>query len=188
MAHDRPEGEQPTPERDTQWQGDDAFGAGWGNQTTRDEPPEPEEGAAFGSDAAPGDLGRAGAGHAGMFGDAGPDFAIHDARWAEAVERVREHMDVAGSDGGHVGIVDCVRGEHVILTKSDAKAGGVHHGIPAAWIARVEDKVILHLTAAEAIERWRIEGRSRALFEREGKAGGPHVLGRSFSGTYTKKK
>ena len=103
-----------------------------------------------------------------------------------AVGRVREHMEVVGSDGGHVGKVDCTRGDRIILTRSDDASGGIHHAIPCAWIDRVEDKVVLNIEAEEAQLRWQSENRSRALFEREdlGRRG-PHVLNRSFSGTYS---
>jgi hypothetical protein len=101
-----------------------------------------------------------------------------------AVGRVREQMEVTGADGGHVGTVDCTRGERVILTGSDPEAGGIHHSIPCGWIDRVEDKVVLNIEAEEARRRWQSEGRSRALFEREDLGErGPHVLNRSFAGT-----
>lgn len=102
-----------------------------------------------------------------------------------AVGQVREHMDVVGNDGAHVGKVDCTRGDRIILTKSDEAAGGIHHAIPCAWIERVDDKVVLNIEAEEARRRWQSENRSRALFEREdlGRRG-PHVLNRSFAGTY----
>ena len=48
----------------------------------------------------------------------------------QAVGRVREDMEVVGSDGGHVGTVDCTRGDRIILTRSDEAAGGVHHVDP----------------------------------------------------------
>lgn len=105
----------------------------------------------------------------------------------EAVGRVTEHMEVVGSDGTHVGTVDKVRGDTIILTRSDPSAGGVHHAIPCGWIDRVEDKVMLNIDAEEARERWRTESRSRALFERvDRRDDGPHILNRSFSGTYTR--
>ena len=103
----------------------------------------------------------------------------------QAVGRVTEHMEVVGSDGEHVGTVDKVRNDTIILTKSDSAAGGHHHSIPCGWIDSVDDKVRLNLGADEAMQRWRDEERSRALFEREDSgSGGPHVLNRSFSGTY----
>ena len=37
----------------------------------------------------------------------------------DGLRRVNEHMEVVGSDGEHVGIVDKVRGDRIILTKTD---------------------------------------------------------------------
>jgi hypothetical protein len=107
----------------------------------------------------------------------------------EAIGKVGEHMEVVGSDGAHVGTVDCTRGDSIVLTKSDESAGGVHHRIPCGWVDSVDDKVVLNLSADEARQRWRTEGRSRALFEREDSgSSGPHILNRSFSGTYSDEK
>jgi len=106
-----------------------------------------------------------------------------------ALGRIKEHMEVTGSDGGHVGTVDCTRGDSIVLTRSDESAGGIHHKIPCAWIASVDDKVVLTIEADEARRRWQTEDRSRALFEREHVgAPGPHVLNRSFAGTYRDEK
>ena len=178
-------------DRPTEWQGDDSFGPGWGNQTAHDAhvpggaAGEPPEGEAFGCGARAGNLTRGGYGAA----PGGGGFAIRDASWHEDVEKIREHMDVLGSDGGHVGTVDCLRGGHIVLTRSDPDAGGAHHGIPAGWVAKVDNKVHLNLAAAEAKTRWRVEPRSRALFEREDSGSdGPHALERAFSGTYPKEK
>jgi hypothetical protein len=99
---------------------------------------------------------------------------------------IREHMDVVGNDDKHVGTVDRVAGDRIILTRSDPQSGGVHHSLSCTDVDRVEsDRVILDCSAEQARERWRDESRSRALFEREdqGRAG-PHILDRSFSGTY----
>jgi hypothetical protein len=173
-------------ERGPDWQGDDSFGAGWGNQTTHDS--HPTEGAAgedFGAGATAGNLVKGGYGAA----PGGGGFAVRDAHWHEAAERIRAHMEVRGSDGGHVGMVDCLRGEHIVLTKSDATAGGVHHAIPMGWVGKVDDKVHLNVDAAEAMQRWRTEERSRALFERtDSGSDGPHILDRAFSGTYRDEK
>ncbi|WP_243451073.1 DUF2171 domain-containing protein [Sphingosinicella sp. CPCC 101087] len=102
----------------------------------------------------------------------------------QALGRVTEHMEVVGSDGSHVGTVDRTHGDSIVLTKSDPNAGGHHHSIPCGWVETVDDKVRLNLSAEEAMERWRDEDRSRALFERPSGVRGPHVLNRSFSGTY----
>ena len=105
----------------------------------------------------------------------------------QSLNRVTQHMDVVGSDGSHVGTVDKVRGDRIILTKSDPEAGGIHHSIPCSWVEHVEDKVRLNRSADEAKEAWRNEERSQALFDRGGNdAGeGPRNLNRSFSGTYS---
>ena len=100
--------------------------------------------------------------------------------------QIREHMEVVGNDEQHVGTVDRVAGDRVILTKSDPESGGVHHSLSCSEIDRVEgDRVILDCTAEQAKQRWRDESRSRALFEREDQGEmGPRMLDRSFEGTY----
>lgn len=101
------------------------------------------------------------------------------------VRRVTEHMEVVGSDGQHIGTVDKTRGDKIILTKSDESAGGRHHSIPCSWVENVDDKVTLNKTAEEAFRAWTDEENNRALFEPEDQGSdGPHVLNRSFSGTY----
>ena len=104
----------------------------------------------------------------------------------DCLNRVKEHMDVVGSDGEHVGTVDYVRGDRIVLTKSDADSGGRHHSIPSRWIASVDDKVTIRKTAEDAHAHWKDEERNSAMFnERDTRtAGGQHMLDRSFSGTY----
>jgi hypothetical protein len=100
--------------------------------------------------------------------------------------QIREHMEVVGNDDEHVGTVDRVAGDRIILTKSDPESGGVHHSLSCSDIDRVEgDRVILDCSADQARSRWRDESRGRALFEREDQGEmGPRVLDRSFEGTY----
>jgi hypothetical protein len=100
--------------------------------------------------------------------------------------QIREHMDVVGSDDEHVGTVDKVAGDRIILTKSDPESGGAHHSISCAHVDRIDgDRVVLEQPADKAREHWRDESRSRALFEREDQGEmGDHVLNRSFEGTY----
>ena len=65
--------------------------------------------------------------------------------------QVREHMEVVGNDEEHVGTVDKVAGDRLILTKSDPDSGGAHHSLSCADIERVEgDRVILDCTAGKA--------------------------------------
>ena len=100
--------------------------------------------------------------------------------------QIREHMEVVGNDDQHVGTIDRVAGDRIILTKSDPESGGAHHSLSCSDIDRVEgDKVILEVNAEQARQRWRDESRSRALFEREDQGEmGPRMLDRSFEGTY----
>jgi hypothetical protein len=101
------------------------------------------------------------------------------------LSRVTEHMEVTGSDGETIGTVDKILGERIVLAKKDENAGGIHHSIPCSWIERVEDKVFVTKSKDEAMREWRAEDRNRALFEPEDSGSeGPHVLNRSFSGTY----
>lgn len=92
----------------------------------------------------------------------------------QSLNQVREHQDVVGSDGQHVGTVDHVRGDRILLTKTDKDAAGHHHSIPCAWITKVGDKVEINRTAAQAQSVWKDEEDQR----------GPHNLNRAFSGTY----
>jgi hypothetical protein len=100
--------------------------------------------------------------------------------------QIREHMEVVGNDGEHVGTVDRVAGDRLILAKSDPDSGGVHHSLSCTEIDRIDgDRVLLDINATEARIRWRDESRERALFEREDQGeAGPLNLDRSFSGTY----
>jgi hypothetical protein len=100
--------------------------------------------------------------------------------------QIREHMEVVGNDDQHVGTVDRVAGDRIILTKSDPESGGAHHSLSCADLDRVEgDRVILDCSADQARNRWRDESRSRALFEREDQGEmGDRALNRSFEGTY----
>jgi hypothetical protein len=68
---------------------------------------------------------------------------------------IREHMEVIGADGVHVGTVDKVEGDRIKLTKKDAGEGahkGHHHYVPTSLVAEVEgDKVRLSANAAVAV-------------------------------------
>ena len=68
---------------------------------------------------------------------------------------IREHMDVIGADGVHVGTVDKVEGDRIKLTKADSGQGGHeghHHFIGRALVADVEgDKVRLSANADVAL-------------------------------------
>ena len=71
-------------------------------------------------------------------------------------ERIREHMEVVGSDGKHVGKVDHVLGSEIELAKFDLGAGLKHHLIPISWVEDVaDDQVRLSKTSDAAKAEWR---------------------------------
>lgn len=71
---------------------------------------------------------------------------------------IKEHQEVIGSDGHHVGIVDKVEGDRIKLTKTDVMSGGKHHEISLNLVAKVEqDKVLLNQTAAQARLQWQTD-------------------------------
>lgn len=74
---------------------------------------------------------------------------------------IKEHMEVIGADGVHVGTVDKVEGDRIKLTKKDSGAQiegaegsheGHHHFISLGLVADVEgDKVRLSANADVAV-------------------------------------
>lgn len=71
------------------------------------------------------------------------------------VTLIKEHHEVVGSDGGHVGRVDHVLGDQIELAKLDLAGGFKHHMIPVSWVDHVDDdKVRLSLTKDEAKAQW----------------------------------
>ena len=65
--------------------------------------------------------------------------------------KIKEHMDVVGSDDQHVGTVDHVEGQRIKLTRKDPSAGGEHHYIDLNKVSSVQDgRVRLACTAQEA--------------------------------------
>ncbi len=73
------------------------------------------------------------------------DFGVH----------IREHMEVVGSDGKHVGTVDHLEGNQLKLTKSDPASGGKHHYLGFDQIDHLEQgKVCLNVPADQAMKTW----------------------------------
>jgi len=68
---------------------------------------------------------------------------------------IKEHMEVIGADGVHIGTVDKVEGDRIKLTKKDSGEGshkGHHHFIDKGLVAGVEgDKVRLSAVGAVAV-------------------------------------
>jgi hypothetical protein len=68
---------------------------------------------------------------------------------------IKEHMEVIGADGVHVGTVDRIEGARIKLTKADSGVGrheGHHHFIPLGLVAAIEgNKVRLSADADVAV-------------------------------------
>ena len=70
--------------------------------------------------------------------------------------QIKEHTEVVGSDGAHVGTVDHLEGsDRLKLTRRDAEAGGQHHFIPLDWVENVDSKVQLSKAAGDVKAQWR---------------------------------
>ncbi|MFY9600168.1 MAG: DUF2171 domain-containing protein [Pseudolabrys sp.] len=55
-------------------------------------------------------------------------------------QQIKEHMEVCGNDGAHVGTVDCTKDSNkIFLTKSDPKS---------------DDKIRLKKSAKDAMAQW----------------------------------
>jgi hypothetical protein len=64
--------------------------------------------------------------------------------------QIKEHMNVIGADGAHVGTVDHVDGDRIKLTKQDS-GDGKHHYVSVGLIADIEgDDVRLSASGANA--------------------------------------
>jgi hypothetical protein len=70
-------------------------------------------------------------------------------------DRIKEHMEVIGADGVHVGTVDRVENGRIKLTKADSGEGrhkGHHHFVELGLVADVEgQKVRLSANSAVAV-------------------------------------
>jgi hypothetical protein len=71
------------------------------------------------------------------------------------MKNIKEHMEVIGADGAHVGTVDRVKNGKIKLTKADSGEGkhkGHHHFIDLGLVAEVEgQKVRLSANANVAV-------------------------------------
>jgi hypothetical protein len=69
------------------------------------------------------------------------------------LSRIKEHMEVIGADGVHIGTVDSVSGDRIKLTKADSGSHqGHHHYLSAGLVATIEgDKVRLSANGNNAV-------------------------------------
>jgi hypothetical protein len=72
---------------------------------------------------------------------------------AKTTADIREHMEVFGSCGNKLGLVDGVEGSSIKLTKNDSP-DGLHHYVPLSWVGRVDEHVHLTKNCGEAKREW----------------------------------
>jgi hypothetical protein len=138
----------------------------------------------------------------------------------QMLQSIREHFEVVDESGQHVGTVDKVRGDKIILTKNDPEAGGVHRSFTCSLLERVEDNKV-YLSGTKNSIRSRLteehedqyrqgssstssssssgggimgalfgssddrgQQQSQAAQTSQSSGEGPHMLDKSFSGTY----
>jgi hypothetical protein len=132
----------------------------------------------------------------------------------QMLSSIQEHAEVVDQNGERIGTVDKVHGDKVILTKNDPEAGGVHRSFSCTLLERVEgnkvylsgtkDSIRSRLTEEREDNRERSSGggilgglfgsdrdddRQERMREQQrstssSSSDGPHMLDRSFSGTY----
>jgi hypothetical protein len=67
---------------------------------------------------------------------------------------IKEHMEIVGADGVHVGTVDKVDGKRIKLTRKDSGGGthkGHHHYVSTELVADIGEKVRLSANANVAV-------------------------------------
>jgi len=69
--------------------------------------------------------------------------------------QVRAKMEVVGSDGKHVGVVDHCESDRIKLAKNDPAAGGQHHYLDLSDIDRIDgNRLCLSVPADQAMQNW----------------------------------
>lgn len=65
--------------------------------------------------------------------------------------KIREHMEIVGSNDQHFAIVDEVKDNAIKVTKDER---GQHHYIPLSWVDRVDQQVHLNMSGDQAMRDW----------------------------------
>ena len=68
--------------------------------------------------------------------------------------QIREHMEVIGADGGHIGTVDKIDGERIKLTKTDRGSGGTHHFVPLSLVEEIDADAVRMSFKSELVEQF----------------------------------
>jgi hypothetical protein len=69
-------------------------------------------------------------------------------------DQIKEHMEVVGNDGLHVGVIDRVEVDEIKLAKTGSP-DGLHHFLPLANVEYVDDRVHLNRSSIRAMAEWR---------------------------------
>jgi hypothetical protein len=70
------------------------------------------------------------------------------------IDQIKEHMEVVGNDGLHVGVIVRVEAGEIKLTRNDS-AGELQHFLPLANVEYVDDRVHLNRSSIRAMAEWR---------------------------------
>ncbi len=68
--------------------------------------------------------------------------------------RIKQHADIIGAEGVHIGTVDRVEGDRIKMTRADSGSGGHkghHHYIPLSLVADVEDGAVRLSAKADVV-------------------------------------
>jgi hypothetical protein len=67
------------------------------------------------------------------------------------LSRIREHMEIIGADGIHLGTVDKVEGDRIKMTRADSGSHGDHHHfLSGGLVAAVEGNQVRLSANADA--------------------------------------
>lgn len=81
--------------------------------------------------------------------------------------QIREHMDIVGADGVHIGTVDRVEGDRIKMTRADSGSHGDHHHyFSAGLIAAVENNRVRLSASGSAAVLLEEEAGGEALTDR----------------------
>lgn len=69
------------------------------------------------------------------------------------LSQIREHMEIIGADGVHIGTVDKVEGDRIKMTRADSGShDNHHHYLSGGLVAAIEgDRVRLSAAGAAAV-------------------------------------
>jgi hypothetical protein len=69
-------------------------------------------------------------------------------------DQIKEHMEIVGNDGQHIGIVDRVEDDEIKISRTDAP-DRLHHYLLLANVEYVDDRVHLNRSSIRAMAEWR---------------------------------